>query len=109
MFESLACGTPVIASPQGAAPEIVYEGITGFLRNDEEALATALTKVGQLDRAACRASADKFFSANRMVDDHLAFFADILEGRFSIHMDDNDDGGCGQTAPRHIRPVRQAR
>jgi glycosyltransferase involved in cell wall biosynthesis len=99
MIEALACGTPVVASPQGAAPEIVQEGVTGFLRNDPEALATAMRKVGELDRKACRAAVEDVFSADRMVQDHLELFADILEGRYDI----NRTGDHGR--PHHVRPV----
>src|SRR5680860_460663 len=47
MIEALACGTPVIAFPSGAAPEIVRDGETGFLVNDVAAAAAALVRVGE--------------------------------------------------------------
>jgi glycosyltransferase involved in cell wall biosynthesis len=100
MIESLASGTPVVACPQGAAPEIIDEGVTGFLRNDEDALAIALRKVPDLDRAACRAAAEKYFSADRMIAEHLALYEDIVDGRFKIEL---PSGG----APGHVRPVRR--
>lgn len=78
MIEALACGTPVIASRQGAAPEIVDDGITGFVRGDEEALTRALARVDDIDRRACRAAAEQRFSARRMVDDHVAAYERVI-------------------------------
>jgi len=75
MAESLACGTPVIASPIGAAPEIVDDGVTGFLCQGEDDAVVALGKIGSLDRGDCRAAAEQRFSAKRMVSDYLALYA----------------------------------
>lgn len=80
MIEALACGTPVIAFPEGAAPEVVTHGETGFLVDDEEEMAKALTDVGSLDRRACRASVEGYFSTDRMVAEHLDLFTRILGG-----------------------------
>jgi glycosyltransferase involved in cell wall biosynthesis len=56
MIEALACGTPVIAFPEGAAKEIVVDGVNGFLVEDERAMAAAVDRLGEIDPAACRAS-----------------------------------------------------
>ena len=74
MIEALACGTPVVATPCGAAPEIVEDGRNGFLRSDETALATALGKVHIIDRHACREVAEQRFSLDRLALDHLAVY-----------------------------------
>jgi glycosyltransferase involved in cell wall biosynthesis len=78
MVEALACGTPVVATPMGAAPEIVDEGITGFIRTGEAALAAAVGVVGQLDRSACRRAVAGRFSAERMVADHVALYQSLV-------------------------------
>jgi glycosyltransferase involved in cell wall biosynthesis len=78
MIEALACGTPVVATPVGAASEIVDDGETGFLRSDEESLRTALGHVGGLDRHACRRAAEERFSSRRMAADHLALYARVI-------------------------------
>ena len=80
MIEALACGTPVLATPRGAAPEIVDHGLTGFLGTEDE-LVDAAGRLGQLDRAACRAAVAERFSTARMVDEHLDLFARILAAR----------------------------
>ncbi|MFP5347117.1 MAG: glycosyltransferase family 4 protein, partial [Actinomycetes bacterium] len=67
MVEALACGTPVVTTPCGAAPEIVEDGVTGFVRDSAAALTAALKQADRLDRAACRRSAETAFSAERMV------------------------------------------
>jgi glycosyltransferase involved in cell wall biosynthesis len=81
MIEALACGTPVVATPRGSVPEIVDDGVTGFVRASTHDLADALRKVNRLDRRDCRASVESRFSMQRMVADHLAFYADVLAGR----------------------------
>jgi glycosyltransferase involved in cell wall biosynthesis len=78
MVEAMACGTPVIGCPQGAAPEIVQHGVSGFLSNDDDALVDALMTVGRLDRASCRRRVADQFSVERMVDRHLQVYAERL-------------------------------
>ena len=51
--------------------------MTGFLRSDEDALATAIDKIGDLDRAACRTVVEERFSHRRMADDHVALYQHI--------------------------------
>lgn len=80
MIESLACGTPVIARPCGAAPEIVRHGENGFLALHEDALVDAVCRVGELDRNAVRRSAERRFSTTRMVQDHVALYRSLLDG-----------------------------
>lgn len=80
MIEALAAGTPVLTFMEGAAPEIVTNGVTGFLCRDEQDMAAKLRQVGQLDRSACRLSAERRFSTQRMVKDHLTLYNRLLEG-----------------------------
>jgi glycosyltransferase involved in cell wall biosynthesis len=80
MVESFACGTPVVAYANGAAPEIVENGVTGFLCADEREAAEALSSAHTLDRAACRAAVEGHFSARRMVDDYERLYAEVVGG-----------------------------
>lgn len=81
MIEALACGTPVVASRAGAAPEIVEAGVTGYLADGDEQLVQALAKVGDLDRSTCRQAVELRFSAGRMVAQHLAIYQQVIDAR----------------------------
>jgi glycosyltransferase involved in cell wall biosynthesis len=78
MIEALAAGTPVVATPAGSAPEIVDDGITGYLRKDRRALAEALVAAAGLDRTACRAAAMARFDTERMVREHVQLYTDLI-------------------------------
>jgi glycosyltransferase involved in cell wall biosynthesis len=67
MVEAMACGTPVIAFPEGAAAEIVEDGLTGFLVEDEHAMAEAIGRIGELHRAQVRRRARERFDVSRCV------------------------------------------
>jgi glycosyltransferase involved in cell wall biosynthesis len=64
--ESMACGTPVVTMRRGAAPEVVKDGITGFVVDDEDDLAPAIRRVPELDRVWARRRVEECFSAERM-------------------------------------------
>jgi glycosyltransferase involved in cell wall biosynthesis len=81
MLESLACGTPVVTTPMGAAPEIVDHGRTGFICSDEKSLASALKAVGSLSREACREVARTRFSSDRMVARHVRVYEQLAQRR----------------------------
>lgn len=78
MVEALACGTPVVATPMGAVPEIVDHGHTGFVCSGESALAAAMKEVARLDRHQCRVAVATRFSAERMVSNHLALYETLV-------------------------------
>ncbi|HLI72636.1 MAG TPA: glycosyltransferase family 4 protein [Acidimicrobiales bacterium] len=77
MLESMACGTPVLAFPEGAAPEVVDHGKTGFLCDDEAAMVEAVSHLDDLSRADCRAAVEGYFSTERMVADHVALYQEV--------------------------------
>jgi glycosyltransferase involved in cell wall biosynthesis len=81
MTEALACGTPVISFPEGAAPEIIEHGKTGYLCEDEAEMVEAVRHIGDLDRGVCRAAVEGYFSTQRMVDDHVELYEAILARR----------------------------
>jgi glycosyltransferase involved in cell wall biosynthesis len=84
MVEALACGTPVLAFTEGAAPEIIDHGTTGFLCVDEADMAGRLAHISALDRARCRAHVAKHFSTHRMIDGHLALYHQVLHAARSV-------------------------
>lgn len=73
--EALACGTPVISCPRGALPEIVREGIDGFLVEGIEAATAAVEKLSSLNRHDCRRRAEDVFSGPTMARQYLALYA----------------------------------
>jgi glycosyltransferase involved in cell wall biosynthesis len=81
MIEAMACGTPVIAFSEGAAPEVVEHGRTGFLVDGEEEMAAAIGRLGEIDRSECRAAVEGYFSTERMVAEHVVLFEEILAAR----------------------------
>lgn len=74
VVESLATGTPVIATPLGSMPELIRDGVTGFLVEDDDAAVAAVARLDRLDRQACRDEAVARFDAQRMVDEYVAVF-----------------------------------
>jgi glycosyltransferase involved in cell wall biosynthesis len=66
MIEAMACGTPVIAFRSGSVPEVVQDGVTGFIVEDEEQAIAAVHKLDQLDRRQIRATFEQRFAASRM-------------------------------------------
>ena len=77
-MEALACGTPVIAFPSGALPEIVEHGVTGFLVDNPREMAQAIRDTASLDPEACRAAARRRFSAAAMVARYLGLYARLM-------------------------------
>lgn len=79
MAEALASATPVLAFHNGAAPEIIDPGKTGYLCSDEEEMIAAVDRVPEISRADCRDAAEKRFSLLRMARDHERFYRRIVE------------------------------
>jgi glycosyltransferase involved in cell wall biosynthesis len=80
MIEALACGTPIVATARGAAPEIVDDGQTGYLCDigDLNGLRRALANVSLLDRRSCRRVAEQRFSADRMASEHVELYRSAM-------------------------------
>ena len=79
VVEAMACGTPVIAHARGSMPELIADGVSGFLTTDEAQAVKAVARLGALDRAAVRAHAARF-SVARMVDGYLRAYRAVLTG-----------------------------
>jgi glycosyltransferase involved in cell wall biosynthesis len=78
MVESMACGTPVVATRQGAVPEVIEQGRSGIIVDSPAELAEAVKQAVTLDPHECRASAIERFSPARMVDDYVAAYKRML-------------------------------
>jgi glycosyltransferase involved in cell wall biosynthesis len=81
MIEAMACGTPVVACPVGAAVEVVEDGVTGFLRKSVEGLSDAVAALDRCSPAACRDRVESRFSAATMVAKYEQVFERVLTER----------------------------
>jgi glycosyltransferase involved in cell wall biosynthesis len=78
VVEAMATGTPVIAYPRGSMPEVIDEGVTGFLVADTAQAAAAVEAASRLDRTGVRRVAEHRFSAARLVADYLAIYGELV-------------------------------
>ena len=78
VVESMACGTPVVATKRGSMPELVRDGENGFLVDTLEAAAAAVDATAALDRHAVRASVTEHFAVERMVDEYLDVYRRVV-------------------------------
>ena len=78
MMEAMACGTPVIAYPRGSVPEIIEDGVNGFIAHDIEQAAAAVKRVSELDRKGCRERFEQRFTATRMAEDYIAVYEQLI-------------------------------
>lgn len=78
VVEAMACGTPVVAFPRGALPELVDVGVTGYLPLDVDEAVAAVPLATALDRREIRAVAERRFGVDRMVDDYLEVYRRLL-------------------------------
>jgi len=78
VVEALATGTPIIATPRGSMPELLRHAVTGYLVSDVAAAVTAVGQLDEIDRYACRHEATSRFGADRMIEEYLALFQQIL-------------------------------
>src|SRR5262249_13341504 len=79
MIEAMACGTPVIAFRAGSVPEIIEDGVTGFIVASEEEAVQALNRIRDLSRQACRRTFEKSFVAARMARDYEIIYERLTD------------------------------
>jgi glycosyltransferase involved in cell wall biosynthesis len=108
MPEALACGTPVLALRHGSVPEVLEHGVTGFIADDEDGLVAAVERLDEIDRARCRAVAERRFSAAAMAERYERVYARLL-GAHELATAYRGDGavrdGVAAVAERAQRPV----
>jgi glycosyltransferase involved in cell wall biosynthesis len=81
MIEAMATGTPVIAFRNGSVPEVIDDGITGFIVEDVDQMVEAVSRVHQIDGAACRRAVEERFTVDRLVTDYEALYARLIVAR----------------------------
>ncbi len=95
MIEAMACGTPVIAFRSGSTPEVIDEGVTGYLVDGVEAAAAAVVRLPDLDRSKVRARFDERFAISRVAEDYLKVYRALPGVRREIR----------RLAPLHKAPL----
>lgn len=81
VVEAMACGTPVIAINRGSMPEVIADGVTGFLTSSVEEMIEKIPLIRNLDRRQCRLWVEEHFSVDRMVNNYIKVYEKILEER----------------------------
>jgi glycosyltransferase involved in cell wall biosynthesis len=81
MIEAMACGTPVVARRNGSVPEVVDDGVTGFIVASETEAASAAWRLHQLDRAKIRQVFEERFTAQRMAEDYVSLYRRLIARR----------------------------
>src|SRR5439155_13831870 len=79
VVEAMSCGTPVIAFNRGSMPELIEHGVTGFLVDTLEEAVDAIRRIGEIDRASCRAAVKAGFTVDRMAERYLSLYRSLLE------------------------------
>ena len=100
VVEAMACGTPVIAFNRGSMPELIRDDVNGFLVSTVEEAVGAVGRLKGIDRAECRKFVEETFSVQRMVDDYIQVYEEIIKktkredrrpwGYYEVFADDSD-------------------
>ena len=81
LVEAMACGTPVLSLARGAVPEIVVDGVTGYVRREADELVECLGLLDQIDPEACRQHVERSFSPDAMVSGYERVYHDCLRAQ----------------------------
>jgi glycosyltransferase involved in cell wall biosynthesis len=81
LIEALACGTPVIAYANGAVPELLDDGVTGFVVHDQQQAIEAARSIGRIDRRVCRATFERRFAAGIMARHYVELYRALIDAR----------------------------
>src|SRR5881227_3547805 len=81
MIEAMACGTPIIAYDRGSVPEVMENGVTGFIVSEIEQAVEAVGRVRDLSRVRCREVFEKRFTASRMASDYINVYTRLADSR----------------------------
>ena len=87
MIESMACGTPVIGYRSGSVPEVITDGVSGFIVEDIDGAVNAVARLDEIDRAGCRAAFEERFTVERMAGDYLRVYEGLVTAgthRFTV-------------------------
>src|SRR5712671_1252899 len=100
MIEAMACGTPVLAFRCGSVPEIVDNGVTGFLVHDTDGAVEAVNRISEIDRLDCRRHFERYFTDERMALDYVKIYRRLVGGDSSpLAIDDGALNWIDLTSP----------
>ena len=101
MIEAMACGTPVVAYRRGSVPEVVDDGVTGFIVENADEAVAAVSEVARLDRRAIRRRFEKRFSARRMARAYEGRYRKLIAAGFL-----NAGAFCASDKVKGVRSCR---
>jgi glycosyltransferase involved in cell wall biosynthesis len=81
MIEAMACGTPVIAYREASVPELIDDGVSGFVVDNVEEAVAAVSRLPEIDRRQVRAVFERRFTARRMAEDYVRHYQTLISGR----------------------------
>jgi glycosyltransferase involved in cell wall biosynthesis len=84
MIEAMACGTPVIAFRRGSVPEVIEDGATGFIVDNEQEALQAINRLPELDRHRVRAAFERRFTSRRMAEDYLHLYQRLSDAKSQV-------------------------
>ncbi len=90
MIESMACGTPLIAFREGSVPEVMKQGVTGYMVDDIDSAVAALKHVPDIDRRECRKYFEEHFTAARMARDYVSIYRKLIDESSAASSSDGD-------------------
>jgi glycosyltransferase involved in cell wall biosynthesis len=98
IIEALACGTPVLTTPQGSAPELLRDGVTACFGDTVDDLVAAVGRLSSIKRAACRREARERFDARRMTMEYASIYAGLSQAALPRRARPNVSHGIGRVA-----------
>ena len=111
MIEAMACGTPVIAMRRGSVPEVIRDGVSGYVANSEMEFLAAIDQVGDCSRAGVRQEFETRFTSRRMAQDYVRIYQRLLKQTATKASQDwRDRITIGNMRPRQtVQSVRRDR
>jgi glycosyltransferase involved in cell wall biosynthesis len=86
MIEAMACGTPVIAYRSGSVPEVMADGVTGYIVSSEGEAVAAVERIDAIDRRACRRHFESRFTARHMAGDYVRVYTSLIDRRQAMSL-----------------------
>ena len=102
MIESMACGTPVIAYRAGSVPEVIDDGVTGFIVENIDESVEAVKNIQALDRNRCRQVFEGRFSSSRMAADYVKYYEKLIAIKNNVNPQSDNGFIASESKPRRM-------